>query len=162
MEPRWLDDEERQTWITVASVLTRLPQALEAQLQADAGLTLFEYLVLSVLSMQPERTLRMSELAMIADGSLPRLSQVISRMEKRGCVRREPDPSDGRYTLAILTDDGFERVEAAAPGHVETVRNLIFDPLTRPQRRHLGEVSRRIMQAVDPSAHCLRSDWKIT
>jgi DNA-binding MarR family transcriptional regulator len=162
VEPRWLDDDERQTWITVVSVLTRLPQALEAQLQADAGLTLFEYLVLSVLSMRPERTMRMSELAMVAEGSLPRLSQVISRMEKRGCVRRVTDPSDGRYTLAILTDEGYEKVVAAAPGHVETVRGLVFDPLTKPQRRQLGEVSRRIMEAVDPSAHCLRSDPRPT
>ncbi|MEV7621784.1 MarR family winged helix-turn-helix transcriptional regulator [Actinoplanes sp. NPDC089786] len=162
MEPRWLDDDERKTWITVASVLTRLPQKLEAQLQADAGLTLFEYLVMSVLSMRPDRTLRMSELAEMAEGSLPRLSQVISRLEKRGCVRREPDPADGRYTLAILTDDGYDKVVTAAPGHVETVRSLIFDPLTKAQRRQLGDVSRRIMHAVDPGAHCLKADWKIS
>ncbi|GLZ00232.1 MarR family transcriptional regulator [Actinoplanes sp. NBRC 103695] len=154
MEPRWLDEDDKQTWIATASVLMRLPQVLEAQLQADAGLSLFEYLVLSKLSMTPGRTLRMSELARYAEGSLPRLSQVMSRLEKRGCARREPDPTDGRYTLAVLTDDGFAQVAAAAPGHVEAVHRLIFDPLTKAQRRQLGEINRRIMRAVDPGEGC--------
>lgn len=155
MEPRWLDDDERQTWISMAAVLTCLPRAVEAQLQAEAGLSLFEYLVLSGLSMAPDRTLRMSDLAKYAEGSLPRLSQVMSRLEKRGCVRRTPDPTDGRYTLAVLTDDGFAKVAATAPGHVETVRSLIFDPLTKAQHRQLGEINRRIMRAID-------GDWKIS
>jgi DNA-binding MarR family transcriptional regulator len=159
VEPRWLDEDEQQTWITMASVLTRVPQVLEAQLQADAGLSLFEYLVLSKLSMAPDRTLRMSELARYAEGSLPRLSQVISRLEKRGCVRRKPDPTDGRYTLAVLTGDGFDKVAATAPGHVEAVRRLIFDPLTKAQHRQLNEINRRIMRAADPDGPV---DWKIS
>jgi DNA-binding MarR family transcriptional regulator len=81
--------------------------------------------------------LRMSVLAMLAEGSLPRLSQVISRLEKRGWVRRTSDPADGRYTLAILTDEGLAKVVETAPGHVEEVRRLLFDPLTKAQARQL-------------------------
>lgn len=152
---RWLDASEQQTWLALASMLMRLPAALDAQLQRDAGISHFEYQVLAGLSMSAERTLRMSTLAALAEGSLPRLSQVVGRLEKRGWVRRTPDPADGRYTLAILTDDGWDKVLQAAPGHVETVRRLVFDPLTKAQARQLREIGRRIMGAIDPGDPCL-------
>src|SRR4051812_2727733 len=117
-EPRWLDADQQQTWITLSALTIRLPGALDSQLQRDAGLSLFEYLTLSGLSMARDRTMRMSDLAAFTEGSLPRLSQVVGRLEKRGWVRRTPDPADGRYTLAILTDDGWDKVVASAPGHV--------------------------------------------
>jgi DNA-binding MarR family transcriptional regulator len=65
-------------------------------------------------------------------------------------VRRTPDPADGRYTLATLTDQGLAKVTEAAPGHVQEVRRLVFDPLTKTQTRQLRELSRRIIRAVDP------------
>src|ERR1700735_2637058 len=115
-EPRWLDAEERQTWLALVATMIRLPGALDAQLQRDAGISHFEYQVLSVLSEAPERTMRMSELALLTEGSLPRLSQVVARLEKRGWVRRTPDPADGRYTLAILTNAGLAKLEGADTG----------------------------------------------
>ena len=133
-EPRWLDPEEKaglarpgqRRW-------KRLPAALDAQLRRDAGISHFEYQALALLSEAPGHTLRMSELAMWAGSSLPRLSQVIARLEQRGWVRRTPDPADGRYTLATLTDQGQAKVTQAAPGHVQEVRRLVFDPLTKTQ-----------------------------
>jgi DNA-binding MarR family transcriptional regulator len=148
-EPRWLDAEETQTWRALAKALVRLPAALDAQLRRDAGISHFEYEVLALLSETPGRTLRMSELAAMAEGSLPRLSQVVARLEQRGWVRRTPDPGDGRYTLAILTDQGGEKVTEAAPGHVQEVRRLVLDPLTKTQSRQLHEISRRIMRVID-------------
>jgi DNA-binding MarR family transcriptional regulator len=103
-EPRWLDAEESQAWLALARTLIRLPSALDEQLRRDAGISHFEYQVLANLSQVPDRTLRMSVLATQTEGSLPRLSQVVARLEQRGWVRRTPDPADGRYTLAILTD----------------------------------------------------------
>lgn len=153
-EPRWLDAEEQRTWIALASLVLRLPGALDAQLQRDAGLSHFEYLVLSGLSMAPGRTMRMSELAVVAEGSLSRLSQVVGRLEKRDFVRRTPDPADGRYTLAILTDPGWHKVVEAAPGHVEAVRGFVFDPLTKLQQRQLRQSCLRMMRAVDPGDRC--------
>jgi DNA-binding MarR family transcriptional regulator len=141
-EPRWLDAEERQAWLALASALVRLPAALDAQLRRDAG-----------LSEAPGRTLRMSELATQAEGSLPRLSQVVARLEQHGWVRRTPDPADGRYTLATLTGQGQAKVTQAAPGHVQEVRRLVFDPLTKTQSRQLREIGRRITRAIDPDEH---------
>ncbi|GGO82919.1 MarR family winged helix-turn-helix transcriptional regulator [Nonomuraea cavernae] len=153
-EPRWLTEEEMSAWLGLASAMIRLPAALDAQLQRDAGISHFEYQVLAGLSMSPERTMRMSELAQLADGSLSRLSHVVSRLEKRGWIRRTPDPADGRYTLAVLTDDGRDKVVASAPGHVEAVRALVIDPLTKAQLRQLTEITRRVNRAIDPDGAC--------
>jgi len=149
-EPRWLDAEETQAWRALARTLVRLPAALDAQLRRDAGISHFEYQVLALLSEAPGRTLRMSALATLAGGSLPRLSQVVARLEQRGWVRRTPDPADGRYTLATLTGQGQAKVTQAAPGHVQEVRRLVLDPLTKAQSRQLREISRRITRAIDP------------
>jgi len=149
-EPRWVDPEEQQAWRALASALIRLPAALDAQLHRDAGISHFEYQVLALLSEAPGRTLRMSVLATLAEGSLPRRSQVVARLEQRGWVRRTPDPADGRYTLATLTGQGQAKVTQAAPGHAQEVRRLVLDPLTKTQSRQLREISRRILRAIDP------------
>jgi DNA-binding MarR family transcriptional regulator len=154
-EPRWLTGEQMGTWLALVSVLTRLPSALDAQLRRDAGITHFEYQVMAGLSESPGRTLRMSVLAVLAEGSLSRLSQVVGRLEKRGWVRRTPDPTDGRYTLAVLTEAGWDKVVATAPGHVEAVRRFVFDPLTAAQHRQLRDIGRRVIRAIDPDDPCL-------
>jgi DNA-binding MarR family transcriptional regulator len=151
---RWLDEEERQAWLAMLGLMIRLPAALDAQLQRDAGLSSFEYQVLAGLSESPNRTMRMSDLAILANGSLSRMSHVVNRLEKRDWVTRTPDPADGRYILATLTDSGMAKLTEAAPGHVEAVRELIFDPLTKAQTRHLREIGRRIMTAIDPDGEC--------
>src|SRR3569833_1876378 len=130
MEPgplRWLDPDERETWLALVKLLLRLPATLETQLQRDAGMSLFEYLVMAALSEAPERTMRLSDVAARAEGTLPRLSQAVSRLENRGWVRRRPDPNDGRATLGILTDEGYAKMVATAPGHVTSVRRHVFD-----------------------------------
>ncbi len=154
-EVRWLTTDEMDSWLALASVLIKLPNALDAQLQRDAGISHFEYMVLAMLSEAPERTLRMSDLAVFANGSLSRLSHVVSRLEKLNWVRRAPDPGDGRYTLAILTNDGWEKVLETAPGHVEAVRSYVFDPLTAAQARQLRDIGRRMVKAIDPNDRCL-------
>jgi DNA-binding MarR family transcriptional regulator len=151
-EPRWLDDDEMLTWLTFVSALSRLPSALDAQLQREADISHFEYLVLAGLSMSPESTLRMSELAQFTESSLSRLSNVVARMEKRGWVTRSTDPEDGRYTLARLTDPGWDKVTSSAPAHVAEVRRLVFDPLSRTQQRQLRRIGEVILHAIDPTA----------
>jgi DNA-binding MarR family transcriptional regulator len=144
----WLTADEQAAWRQVAALLLRLPSALDAQLQRDAGISSFEYMVLSALSEAADRTLRMSDLAAMASGSLSRLSHVVSRLEKRGWVRRESCPGDGRFVNAVLTDDGWDKVVAIAPGHVESVRRLVVDVLTPEQLAALGCASSRILGAV--------------
>lgn len=146
MEARWLDEQESLAWRALMSMMLRVPGPLDAQMQRDSGITLFDYFTLSYLSMAPERTLRMSELAAVTNGSPSRLSNVVKRLEQRGWVVREPDASDGRYTLARLTDAGYAVVVAAAPGHVEAVRAYVIDPLTTAQQRVLVDVADRLQR----------------
>lgn len=153
-QSRWLTSEEMETWLALAGVMIRLPSALDAQLQRDAGVSHVEYLVMSMLSQAEERTLRMSELAAHAGSSLSRLSHLVKRLEKSDWVRRTPDPDDGRYTLAILTDAGYAKVVESAPGHADAVRRYVFDSLTKAQQRQLKDIGRRIWTAVAPDDRC--------
>ena len=147
-EARWLDDEEQAAWRAFASMTVKLRWAFECQLQRDAGVSFVEYHALARLSENPENTMRMSELAEVTDASLSRLSHLIKRLELRGLVRREPDPADGRYTNAILTEAGLRILVASAPAHVAKVRELVIDALTRDQLRQLRRASERILQAI--------------
>ncbi len=131
-------------WLALTVLLTALPNALDAQLQRDAGLSHFEYFVMAVLSESPDRTRRMSELAALSNGSLSRLSHVVSRLQRQGYVSRRPDPADGRTTLATLSEQGWEKVVVSAPGHVATVRQAVFDRLTKTQARYLKDACVRI------------------
>ena len=149
-EAPWLDAEEQRVYMALASVLVQLPNSLDAQLSRSSGVSHYEYLVLAALSMAPGRTLRMSQIAEFTDSTLSRLSNVATRLEKRGWLTRSPDPDNGRYTLATLTDAGMATVVAAAPGHVREVRRIVFDPLTATQQRQLLEICRRILGAIDP------------
>lgn len=148
-DPRWLTPEEQQTWRALTSLLVRLPAALDAQLRRDAGITHFDYQVLSQLSEQPGRRLRLRELATLVDSSLQRLSQVVTRLETKGWVERVPDPADGRTTLAVLTDAGFEKVVATAPGHAAEVLDLAIDPLSPDQHRAMREIAERIVGTIE-------------
>lgn len=147
-EPRWLDDVERDAWIYLLGVMTRLPGALEEQLRRAADLSHFEYLVLAGVSMSPGQSLRMSALADMAFVTLSHLSRVVTRLEKRGLMVREPDPDDGRTTLAVLTDAGREILQSTAPGHVETVRHHVFDRLTPTQTRQLRALCAAIVSGL--------------
>ena len=140
----WLTAEEKEAWTGLVSLVLLLPGRLESPLQHAAGLTLFEYLTLSHISEAPDRRLRMSELAYLANGSLSRLSNVVKRFEQRGWVERSPDPQDGRYTIAALTDVGYDLVVAAAPVHLRTVRDFVLDPLTATDRQALARIAAKL------------------
>lgn len=149
-EPRWLTAEEELSWISLVGVFVKLPYLLDVDLKRRAGLNFIEYLVLSALSAAPGRELMMSRLATIANCSLSRLSHVVSRLEERSWVRRSPAPDDGRLTIASLTDDGYALLEQIAPGHVGTVRDLVYDGLTPAQVRQLKIICDKISERVDP------------
>jgi len=145
---RWLSPDELDSWIPFSGMLLTLVSALDGQLQRDAKLSLFGYLVMAGLSDAPGRTLPMSELAVLGNGSLSRLSHAVSTLERRGWVYRSPSPENGRVTNATLTDAGYAKIVATAPGHVETVRRFVLDALSEDQLRETGEVSRQILTAV--------------
>jgi DNA-binding MarR family transcriptional regulator len=151
-QPRWLDDEQQESWRAFGAMMHKLRWALECQLEQDAGLSFLEYHALARLSENPGHVMRMSELAEVTNASLSRLSHLIKRLEVRDLVRREPDPTDGRYTNAILTETGLRLLTASAPDHVAKVRELVIDALSPAQLRQLRTASERILQRIEPSA----------
>ena len=146
---KWLTAGELDSWLAVVRLISWLPWSIDQQLRRDSDLGMVEYQVLAVLSEAPERTMRMSSLAMLTNASLSRLSHLFRRLEGRGLVRREPDPTDGRFTNAILTEKGFQTLAEAAPGHVAHVRSLVIDVLSSEQLRCLGLAADRIMSRID-------------
>ena len=144
VDTRWLSNTELAAWIPFSGMLIGVLSALDTQLR-DAKLSLFGYLVLAGLSEAPERTLAMSEIAVRAGGSLSRLSHAVSSLERQGWVTRHPAPGNRRITLATLTDAGYAKLVASAPAHVQTVRRLVIDPLTKQQLNQLRRVSETIL-----------------
>ena len=145
---RWLDASEDAAWRALAMVLVKLPWALECQLKRDAGLSFIEYHALARLSEDPNHTLRMSVLAELTHASLSRLSHLIKRLECRGLVRREADPTDGRLTNAILTESGYATLVASAPAHVANVRALVIDCFSAAELRQLRDASERLLAGL--------------
>jgi DNA-binding MarR family transcriptional regulator len=147
---RWLSAAEREAWRGLVRVIVKLPGLLDDQLERDADLNFFEYMVLAMLSEREDRTLRMTDLAAVTNATLPRLSNVAKRLEARKLLKRRPDPSDGRFTQAILTERGLRLVVTAAPGHVETVRDLVIDAVNATQLRQLHAATAAILARIDP------------
>lgn len=146
-DPRWLGDSELEAWLPFSALLLKLPSALDAQLKRESQLSFFGYLVLAALSEAPDRTLRMSDLSALANGSLSRLSHAVSALERRGFVERLPSATDRRITFARLTDDGHEAIVAAAPAHVATVRKLVVDALGAARFAELGRMAQALLEA---------------
>jgi DNA-binding MarR family transcriptional regulator len=140
---RQLSHREWSAWLQLVGAFTLLPAALDSHLQREAGMSHFEFGVMVALSRQPGRSLQLKELAVVANGSLSRLSHVISRLERRGWVRRA-SLTKGRAIHAELTDDGYQKLMAAGPIHFQEVRRLVFDVLTPEEVKALKQVTGRI------------------
>jgi DNA-binding MarR family transcriptional regulator len=145
---RWLDDSEQRAWRAFVGATRALLDELDRELQRDAGMPQAYYEILARLSEAPGRTLRMSELAEGILFSRSRLSHAVARLEERGWVRREDCPSDRRGALAVLTDEGFAVLDAAAPRHVDAVRRHLFDQLTRSQVGQLERISAAVLRPL--------------
>jgi DNA-binding MarR family transcriptional regulator len=130
---RWLDADQQRAWRAFLSLQGRLNARLNRQLQADSGLSLADYDVLVQLTDAPDGRLRPFELQRFLQWEQSRLSHHLSRMARRGLVTREECTADGRGAEIVLTDAGRGAIEAAAPGHVDTVRRLFFEGLSPAQ-----------------------------
>ncbi len=142
---RWLAEDEQRTWRAYLSATRLLFDRLDRELQRDAGMPHAYYEILVRLSESPDRSARMSELADATLSSRSRMSHAVARLEEAGWVRREECATDRRGAIAVLTDEGFAALAAAAPGHVEGVRSHLFDQLSTEQLGHLREISEALV-----------------
>lgn len=140
MTTRWLTPEEQRAWRAYIAAAALVEDALDRQLQQEAGMPHLYYSILATLSETPQHRLRMTDLAEGLKITRSRLTYAVSRLEKDGLVRREDCRWDKRGSIAALTEEGMRVLEQAAPGHVETVRSLLFDRLTPEQVGQLEEI----------------------
>ncbi|QXJ24015.1 MarR family transcriptional regulator [Actinomadura graeca] len=148
--PQWLDADEQDTWRAFLWTSRLLNEALDRQLQRDSGMPHTYYMILAMLSEAPGRALTMTDLAEIVHSSPSRLSHAVNRLEGYGWVRRVKHETDRRTTIAELTDEGFDVLAEAAPGHVAEVRRHLFAPLDREQMLRFRETLHTLLESLDP------------
>lgn len=144
-EARWLDQEEQRTWRTFMAATKLLWDQLDSDVDRGTRVPSAYYEVLVRLSEAPGRRLRLSDLADQSQSSRSRISHSLGRLEAMGWIRREACPTDRRGAFAVLTDEGYASLEAAAPVHVESVRTHLFDQLDADELRQLRAISERLL-----------------
>jgi len=150
---RWLDPQERRIWLGWVFTSRLLWEEIERDLQRDSRLSFGHYEIMVMLSETPTRSRRMSELADATQSSRSRLSHAVARLEELGWVRRETCAEDRRGQLAVLTDEGYAALEAAAPRHVESVRRHFFDQLSTEQLAELRDIQMTLLDHLLPLAN---------
>lgn len=142
----WLTDDQQELWRAYLAMSSGLQAALNRQLQRDHGLSLADYDVLVALSERPE--CRMGELGAHLGWEQSRVSHQLARMRTRGLVERSGAADDRRAAVVTLTAGGRDALEAAAPGHAELVRSVVFDGMSGTQeeavRRWIAMVLERL------------------
>ena len=139
-QTRWLSETEQRAWRAFIAAQRVVNSRIEYQLQHDSGMPHTYYEILVRLNESPGGRLRMSELALATMGSRSRLSHAVARLEANGWVRRESVEDDRRGQVAIITEAGVTTLRDAAPGHVEAVRETVFDALSPEQVEALYDV----------------------
>jgi len=127
---QWLTAKEQRVWRRWLTLNARLSAALHKELQDDAGLSMPDFEVLVHLTDSPEGRLRVTDLARLLQWERSRVSHHVTRMERRRLVQRVECAEDGRGAFIVITPQGRAAIEQAAPGHVKTVRRLVFDALS--------------------------------
>ena len=145
-EPRWLNPEEQDLWRLLLRSIHRIDRSLDETLQQGEGITASEFAVLVALSEHPEKTMRLKELCAQLEWDRSRTSHQITRMERRGLVTKAKAEHDGRGVHVQLTDEGQRRIEAAAPGHVEVVRKVVFDHMSAEESEVLQQFFRKVLE----------------
>lgn len=149
---RWLSDDEHGAWRGLRMMTGRLDGELNRRMQEGSGLSMADYHVLVMLTEAADGRCRMFELAQVLDWERSRLSHHLTRMEKRGLVLRQHCDSDRRGAFIVLTSAGRQAIEAAAPAHVDSVRELLFDALSPAQVTSLSSISASVLRRLDAAA----------
>lgn len=145
----WLSPEQQRVWRAFIRMSGQLWECVERDLQTAAGMPHGYYLILAMLSEAPDRSLRMNQLAQVVWSSQSRVSHAVARLEETGWVARTPSPGDRRGQIATLTDAGMARLVEVAPSHADTVRSIMFDPLTGEQLAAFGDVCETVLDQLE-------------
>jgi DNA-binding MarR family transcriptional regulator len=155
---QWLTAEEERVWRRWLTLNARLSATLQRELQDDAGLSMPDYEVLVHLTDRPAGRMRVSDLARLLQWERSRVSHHVTRMESRRLVQREECAEDGRGAFIVITPQGRAAIEQAAPGHVNTVRRLVFDALSPEEIDTLATIIDKALAHLDSQAERLPND----
>jgi DNA-binding MarR family transcriptional regulator len=158
---QWLTADEQRAWRGLLQMSSRLDARLNRDLQQTSGLSLADYDVLVLLTEAPDGRLRMFQLLDDLQWEQSRLSHHIARMQRRGLVAREECTTDKRGAFVVLTDAGRDAIEKAAPGHVDTVRRLVFDGMSKEQVAMLEFFVAGVLSRLDPAEGAAAADGQI-
>jgi DNA-binding MarR family transcriptional regulator len=147
--PRWLSPAEQRAWRSFIDMHAKLTGRLSRQLQTDSGLSAADFAVLVALTDVPDGRRRFLDLARSVEWEKSRMSHHIARMAGRGLVVREECPEDARGAFVVITPEGRAAIEAAAPRHVQAVREFFLDHVTPAELRVLAEISDRVVRKLD-------------
>jgi DNA-binding MarR family transcriptional regulator len=157
---QWLTDDEQRAWRGLLQMTSRLDARLNRELQQTSGLSLADYDVLVLLTERPDGRLRVFEIAEALQWEQSRLSHHVVRMERRGLVTREECTTDRRGAFVVLTAAGRRAIEHAAPEHVATVRQLVFDGLSKEQLATLESTVKEILSRLDQPGMSAAADGR--
>ncbi|HTW18714.1 MAG TPA: MarR family transcriptional regulator [Mycobacteriales bacterium] len=129
-----LDAAEMSAWHALIRAHSRVVRRLEAELEAEHGLSLPAYEVLAHLSEAGDQRLRMTELATHAVLTPSGLTRLVDKLAREGLVERQRCGADARVVYAVLTPLGMARLVAAYPTHVRGVREHYLDWLSAAQK----------------------------
>ncbi|MFI6436457.1 MarR family winged helix-turn-helix transcriptional regulator [Streptomyces sp. NPDC050759] len=146
---RWLTPEEQRAWRGFVRLHERLGGRLGRLLQSESHVSPADFAVLVHLTDTPDGRQRYQDLARALEWEKSRMSHHIARMAGRGMVVREDCLEDARGAFVVITDVGRAAIEAAAPRHVEAVRELFLDHVTPAELRVLAEISERVIGKLD-------------
>jgi DNA-binding MarR family transcriptional regulator len=133
-----------EAWIGFLETHKRLTRALDAELEAQHGLSLSALEALGRLAAAEGRHMRLSVLAEGCGLSLSRISRIVDTLEDRKLVERHSCQSDGRAIEAFLTDAGLELVHEAQATHFASVQEQFFSELSEKEILALARVFSRL------------------
>ena len=154
-EVRWLTAQEERVWRRWLTLNARLSATLHRELHDDAGLSMPDFEVLVHLTDSPAGRLRVTDLSRLLQWERSRVSHHVTRMESRRLVQRVECAEDGRGAFVVITPEGRAASEQAAPGHVHTVRRLVFDALSPEEIEAIAAIIDKVLAQVDNQPEAL-------
>lgn len=103
-------------------VARQLTVVVEQRLQAEAGISLPEFEILSALAAAPDRRARAGALGQMLAWEKSRISHQVGRMERKGLIERFSCVDDLRGTWVGLTDAGAGAIASATPAYDAAIR----------------------------------------
>src|SRR5881227_1380470 len=128
--------------------LSRRIKRLMDETLTERSLTWGEWKVLGLLRRSPGRQRSPGFLAVHAELSSGAMTNRLDNLEKRGLIRRLPDPNDRRGVIVELTEAGSKAYEESTAAQAAK-EGLIASALNAKEKDELNNLLRRLMLVAE-------------